>query len=285
MFLQHVSHCKNHRTDVFANQQFLDFHHQIPLFSLQGLSQDHNENTLTIIIIHYYIYMASNDSWEPHQVFHDISKQHGIFMKGLTDVSPPELRQFRLADLHQMLDVFVDEEFEDIIHHSLKPKRNTWIDITELCGLKGCADEALGSSQWLPCVSPHTAKSWGKSSVFCPSKWGFSWCPRWSNSACGSVGQNWSELLNDWLQLTWVNWAWVIWVLPTSANLATHSCRHFIVEASMFCSVAKISSTRDLVTLLALVFTYCLRGICTSVSGLPFNEVIFVVLLQDKRIS
>lgn len=72
------------------------------------------------------------------------------------------------------------------------------------------------------------------------------------------------NFLNDWLRFTWMNWARVI--LPTSANLATHSCRHFIAEASMFSSVARIFSTRELVTLLALAFTYCLRGIHTSES-------------------
>lgn len=65
-----------------------------------------------------------------HQIFHDMVKQVGIFIKGLINIRPPELPQFLLADLHQVLDVFMHEDFEDLVHHSLKPK-NTIMDFTQ----------------------------------------------------------------------------------------------------------------------------------------------------------
>lgn len=52
--------------------------------------------------------------------------------------------------------------------------------------------------------------------------------------------------------------------LATFANLETHCFRQFSVEASMFSSVAKTFPARDEVMLLALVLTYCLRGVYTS---------------------
>lgn len=232
--------------------------------------------------IYYYISthtcIAPNDWWEPHQIFHDILKKHGIVTKGLTDISPPELPQFGLADLHEMLDVLVDEESEDLIHHSLKPKTTTWI-----CHNHGLLPKLLRrwSSEviWVFTMRvPSHSQVLGKIVLIVCIKVRIcllsllKYILKW---LCGD--KNGSGFLNfKGVNFTWMTWAWVI--LPTSANLATHSCRHFIVEASMFSSVAKIFSTRDLVTLLALVSTYCLRGIYTSVSELSFTEIIFATL-------